>query len=163
MQKLSLGLVLTAQGVAFLHGGSDFARTKLGNHNSYNAGDEVNKFDWPRKDEYRNVFDYTRGLIRLRREHPAFRLTTRKQVREVVSFHDGPGPIWLQLDGKAVGDSWSTILVAYNGDPEAKRFVLPDGSWNIAVNHDLAGTEKLGEAAGELLLRPYSMMVLYQD
>ncbi len=163
MQKLSLGIVLTAQGVAFLHGGSDFARTKLGNHNSYNAGDEVNKFDWPRKSEYRDVFDYTRGLIRLRREHPALRLTTRKQVRTLMSFHDGPGPLWYQVDGGAVGDSWSTILVAYNGDPEGKRFVLPEGSWHIVVDHQLAGVEVLAEATGEVLLQPFSMMVLYRD
>ncbi len=163
MHKLSLGIVLTSQGVAFLHGGSDFARTKLGNHNSYNAGDEVNRFDWPRKEAYRDVFDYTRGLIALRREHPAFRLRTRKQVRTHMTFHDEPGPIWFQLDGGAVGDAWSTILVAYNGDPEGKRFVLPAGSWNIVTNHERAGVEVLGEASGEVLLQPFSMMVLYRD
>jgi pullulanase len=163
MQKLSLGIVLTSQGVAFLHGGSDFARTKLGNHNSYNAGDEVNKFDWPRKAEYRDVFDYTRGLIALRREHPAFRLRTRKQVRAHMSFHDGPGPIWYQVDGGAVGDDWSTILVAYNGDAEGKRFVLPEGSWSVVVDHERAGVETIGEASGEVLMRPFSMMVLYRD
>lgn len=163
MHKLSLGIILTAQGVAFLHGGSDFARTKLGNHNSYNAGDEVNKFDWLRKAEYRDVFDFTRGLIRLRREHPAFRMTNHKQVREHMTFHDGPGPIWFQLDSHAAGDDWASILVAYNGDPEAKRFVLPEGRWNIVVDHERAGVEPIGEASVELLLKPYSMMVLYQD
>ncbi len=163
IQKLSLGIVLTSQGVAFLHGGSDFARTKLGNHNSYNAGDEVNRFDWLRKAEYRGVYDYTRGLIRLRREHPVFRLQTRKQVRAHMTFHDGPGPIWFQLDGRAVGDAWSTILVAYNGDPEGKRFVLPEGAWNIVVDHERAGVEALGQASGELLLQPFSMTVLYRD
>jgi pullulanase len=163
MQKLSLGIVLTSQGVAFLHGGSDFARTKLGNHNSYNAGDEVNKFDWPRKAEYRDVFDYTRGLITLRREHPAFRLRTRKQVRTHLSFHDGPGPLWYQIDGSAVGDDWSTVLVAYNGAPETKQLVLPEGSWHIVVDHEHAGVEKIGEASGEIKLPPLSMMVLYRD
>jgi pullulanase len=163
MHKLSLGMVLTAQGVAFLHGGSDFARTKLGNHNSYNAGDEVNKFDWPRKARYRDVFDYTRGLIRLRREHPAFRLTTRKQVREHLTFHEGPGPLWFELNGNAGGDAWSSILVAYNGDAEAKRFVLPEGPWNIVVDHERAGVDVLGQVSGELLLRPFSMTVLYRD
>ncbi len=163
MHKLSLGIVLTSQGVAFLHGGSDFARTKLGNHNSYNAGDEVNKFDWPRKAAYRDVFDYTRGLIQLRREHPAFRLRTRKQVRNHLSFHDEPGPVWYELDGSAVGDSWNTILVVYNGDAEQRSIDLPEGAWNIVVNHEHAGVKKLGEASGELLLPPYSMMVLCRD
>lgn len=163
MHKLSLGIVLTSQGVAFLHGGSEFARTKLGNHNSYNAGDEVNKFDWPRKAAYRDVFDYTRGLVQLRREHPVFRLQTRKQVRNHLSFHDGPGPVWYQLDGSAVGDSWDTILVAYNGEGDEGLIVLPEGTWHIVVDHERAGVEKLGEVSGEIQVPPYSMMVLCRD
>jgi pullulanase len=164
MQKLSLGLVLTAQGVAFLHGGSDFARTKLGNHNSYNAGDEVNKFDWPRKAEYRDVFDYVSGLIKLRREHPAFRMNDRKLIRKHMKFHDGQdGPVWFQLDGAAIGDSWNTILCAYNGEGEERSITLPDGAWRVVVNHERAGTAPIGEASGELKLPPYSMSVLYRD
>jgi pullulanase len=163
IQKLSLGMMLTAQGVAFLHGGSDFARTKLGNHNSYNAGDEVNKFDWPRKAEYRDVFDYTRGLIQLRRAHPAMRMTERKLIRKHMTFHDGHGPIWYELNGTAVGDSWSSIIAVYNGGPESKPFMLPDGTWRIVVNHERAGVEPIGEASGEVELPPYSMMVLYRD
>ncbi len=163
MHKLSLGLVLTSQGIAFLHGGSDFARTKLGNHNSYNAGDEVNKFDWQRKAEYRDVFDYTAGLIAMRKAHPAFRMTDRKQIRQHMDFHDGDGPLWYQLDGEAVGDSWSQIITVYNGEAESQSFTPPEGSWHIAVNHERAGVGSLGEVTGEVQLPPYSMMVLYRD
>ena len=163
IQKLSLGLVLTAQGVPFLHGGSDFCRTKLGNHNSYNAGDEVNRFDWQRKAEYRDVFDYVSGLISLRREHPAFRMAQRKQIRKHMHFHDGPGPVWYQLDGAAVGDSWPTIIAAYNGLVDPHTIELPEGTWKIVVNHELAGVETLGETSGEVELPPHSMMVLYRD
>ena len=163
IQKLSLGLVLTSQGVPFLHGGSDFCRTKLGNHNSYNAGDEVNRFDWGRKAKYRDVFDYTSGLIKLRREHPAFRMTQRKQIRKHMMFNDGDGPIWYQLDGVAVGDPWAAIITAYNGNVDAQSFELPEGSWKIVVNHELAGVEPIGEVSGQIELPPYSMMVLYRD
>ncbi|MFM7807132.1 MAG: type I pullulanase, partial [Planctomycetota bacterium] len=60
MQKLALGMVLTSQGMPFLHGASDFACTKGGNHNSYDAGDQVNRFDWDRKAAYADVHDYAR-------------------------------------------------------------------------------------------------------
>ena len=163
MHKLSLGLVLMSQGVSFLHGGSEFCRTKLGNHNSYNAGDEVNKFDWQRKEEFKDVFDYTSGLIRLRLQHPALRLQTRKQVREHMKFHDGPGPIWFVLDGAAVGDTWAKVLVVFNGEPEDRYIALPDGEWTLVVNHEKAGTEPLSTESGDLWLRPYSMKVLHQD
>ena len=163
MQKLALGMVLTAQGVPFLHGGSDFCRTKLGNHNSYDAGDEVNQFDWPRKAAYRDVFDYVRGMIALREAHPAFRMTERKQVRQFMDFHDGEGPLWFQLDGEALGDSWSSIIVVYNGESQARVFHAPERPWQMAADHERAGTESLGEVAGEVELPPYSMMVLYQE
>ena len=88
MQKLALGIVLTSQGIAFLHGGCDFCRTKGGNHNSYNAGDAVNRFDWQRKREYDEVFDFVSGLVRLRREHPAFRMDDDAEVRAHLRFLD---------------------------------------------------------------------------
>lgn len=163
IQKLSLGLVVTAQGVPFLHGGSDFCRTKLGNHNSYDAGDEVNQFDWPRKAAYRDVFDYVKGLIALRKAHPAFRMSERKQVRADMTFHDGDGPLWFELDGKALGDDWSRIIVAYNGDTEARTLHVPEGVWRVAVDAEHAGVEPIGEVTGEVGLPPYSMMVLYQE
>ena len=44
MQKQANAIILTAQGVPFLHAGVEMMRTKDGDHNSYNASDEVNQF-----------------------------------------------------------------------------------------------------------------------
>ena len=164
MHKLSLGLVLTSQGIPFLHGGSDLARTKGGHHNSYNQGDDVNAFGWDRKEAYREVFEYTAGLVALRRAHPAFRLTTEAQVREHLNFFDQDdmpeGVIAYTLDGKAVGDPWDTIFVAFNGSPEARTVALPSGEWKVVVNAERAGNETLGTAKGEVALPPFSMTVM---
>ncbi|MEM6314306.1 MAG: pullulanase, partial [Planctomycetota bacterium] len=162
MQKLALGVVLTSQGMPFLHGGSDFARTKGGEHNSYNKGDAVNAFDWPRKAEYRDVFDYVAGLIELRRAHPAFRLRTAEQVRahhRIIA--EGPAVAFV-LDGAAVGDTWNQIVVCYNGEPTEHSVELPPGTWTQVVNAETAGTNPLGEVEGWVTLPPYSMAVLKQ-
>ena len=46
-------LPFTSQGVPFLHGGEEVARTKFGNGNSYNAPDSINETDWsPKKRNY---------------------------------------------------------------------------------------------------------------
>lgn len=165
MQKLAHGIVLTSQGIAFIHGGADFARTKGGEHNSYNAGDGVNKFDWDRKREYRDVHDYITGLIALRKAHPAFRMSDAKQVRANLRFMDNApaGVIAYQLNGAAVGDAWDRILVAYNGEPVAATLPLPAGAWGVVVNDRAAGNRVLGEARGRIELLPYSMWVAYQD
>ncbi len=163
MQKLALGIVLTSQGVAFLHGGSDFARTKGGEHNSYNLGDAVNKFDWQRKAEYHDVFEYVAGLVALRRSHPAFRMHDDALVRDHVEFLRTDDVVAYTIDGDAVGDEWSQVYVAYNGQGRERRVELPVGTWSVAVDAKRAGTAALGEAEDELRLPPYSMAVLFRD
>ncbi|MEL7089944.1 MAG: alpha-1,6-glucosidase domain-containing protein, partial [Planctomycetota bacterium] len=144
----------------------DLARTKGGHHNSYNQGDAVNAFGWDRKAEYRDVFDYTAGLIALRRAHPVFRMTTAAQVRKHLGFVDQDdlpeGVIAYTLDGRAVGDDWDTIFVAYNGGPDARTVDLPSGAWSIVVNAERAGHETLGTARGDVTLPPYSMTVMHR-
>ncbi|BBM87964.1 pullulanase-type alpha-1,6-glucosidase [Candidatus Uabimicrobium amorphum] len=45
MQNLGLSLVLLGQGIPFIHAGSEIARSKSGDGDSYNSGDWFNKLD----------------------------------------------------------------------------------------------------------------------
>lgn len=162
MQKLALGIVLTSQGVAFLHGGCEFARTKGGNHNSFNAGDDVNLFDWERKRAYDDVFDFVAGLVALRRAHPAFRMADDADVRRAIAFLPSERPIAFTIDGGVAKDTWSRILVAYNDEPSEATFDLPRGQWNVVVDATKAGTATLRTVDGRVTLPPYSMLVAWQ-
>lgn len=84
--KLLLASVLLSQGIAFLHSGQEFCRTKGLRHNTYNANDEINKLNYERKDEYKDVVDFTRALIRLRKEYPMFMYATYDEIAKHVSF-----------------------------------------------------------------------------
>jgi len=164
MHKLAHGIVLTSQGIAFIHGGADFARTKAGHHNSYNAGDAVNQFDWGRKAQYAQVHAYIAGLIGLRRAHPAFRLRTARGVERALAWRDAPaGVVAYTLDGRRVGDTWSQVFVAYNGQPDAQRVTLPDGGWAVVVDANTAGTDTLRVASGAVELPGYSLVVAHRE
>ena len=163
MQKLAMGVVLTSQGIPLLHGGCDFARTKGGNRDSYNAGDAVNAFDWGRKAQYRDVHDYVRGLVALRRAHPAFRMADDAQVRAALRFFGEVKPVIFTLDGRAAGDAWGTILVAYNGEAESQSIPLPQpGDWNVVVDDRRAGVDTIGRANGVHVMPPRSMVVMWK-
>ena len=43
--------------------------------NSYNTGDAVNAIDWDRTTQYADSVDYVKGLIKLRKQINALRLT----------------------------------------------------------------------------------------
>jgi len=163
MQKLSLGIVLTSQGVPFLHGGSDFCRTKGGNHNSYSAGDGVNNFDWWRKSQYLDVFHYVAALVQLRRDHPAFRMPTADEVRASLSFLPADGLVAFTLDGTKAADDWDAILVAYNGEPGPQHLDLPEGTWTLVVDAENAGQTPIGQVRGRVSLPGYSLIVAHRE
>ncbi len=161
MQRLALGIVLTSQGIPFLHGGSEFARTKHGEHNTYNAGDDVNHFDWSRKEVYRDVFDFTAGLVALRRAHPALRMGETIDVRNALVFLDAGRAVAFTLDGRRSNDSWPRMLVAYNDEPTPLTLQLPSGEWEIVVENERAGTDTIRRASASITLEPYSMIVAH--
>ena len=161
MQKLAQGAVILSQGIPFLHGGCDFARTKNGNHNSYNAGDEINQFDWELKQKYLDVHNYLRGLIALRKSEPAMRLAKREQVREQMRFLDPQrdGVIVYSLDSVLSDGSVQTLVVALNGNAVATSITLPAGEWSVLVDDVDAGTKALRVLSGEVQLPAFSIFV----
>ncbi|MEE0725852.1 MAG: type I pullulanase, partial [Clostridium saudiense] len=81
MNKLIAGIILTSQGISFVHAGEEMARTKEDEEgklveNSFESSDKVNKIYWDRKVKYKDLFEYYKGLISLRKEYKAFRMNT---------------------------------------------------------------------------------------
>ncbi|NRB53442.1 MAG: type I pullulanase [Saprospiraceae bacterium] len=165
MHKLAGAIVLTAQGVSFLHAGVEMIRTKGGEENSYKSSDEVNRIDWARKGQYPGVLDYFKGLIALRKGHPAFRMTSTEMVQQYLEFLEvsDNNLIAYQLKDNANGDEWTNILVVYNGNAEYKTLDIPTGNWKVVLDGERMNEEGLGTiAASQLTVPGRSAMVLAQ-
>ena len=164
MDQLVQAIVLTSQGVPFIQGGDEFLRTKGGNDNSYNAGDAVNQFVWERKSQHSDVFNYYAGLIHLRNNHPAFRMSLADDVRKHLTFLSSPdNTIAFQLTGHANGDAWSNIIVIYNPTKANAVVTLPEGSWTIVGTQGHVGETALGQAAGTVVVPGIACEILYQS
>ncbi len=145
MDKLAAAIVLTSQGVSFLHSGAEMLRTKNGIANSFNKPDSINQIDWSRKTTYKSVFDYYKGLIALRKAHPAFRMPSSKMISQNLEFlKTEPGVIAYRISNNANGDGWKNILVVLNGNTGEKNVVLPAGTWTLAVDGNTVGLKGLG-------------------
>ena len=150
MNKLSALLVLTSQGIPFFQAGEEFARSKGGNDNSYNAPDSVNRIDWDNKTEYFGLFEYYKGLIELRKSHPAFRFRTADEIAENIYFIDTEAQLLAYaLDGESVGDR--SFVVAVNVDNKERKLTLPGEGWSVLVNGDKAGLNELSRIEGDVL------------
>ncbi len=66
--------------------GEELLRDKKGVHNSYNSPDSINQLPWENLQKYPQVMAYYKGLIALRKAHPAFRLGDADLVRKHLEF-----------------------------------------------------------------------------
>jgi pullulanase len=162
MDKLANAVVLTSQGVSFLHAGSEMLRTKNEEHNSYNLPDSINQIDWRWKVKHRGVMDYYKNLIRLRKAHPAFRMTSGNELRNHLNFKRvEKGLISYEINDHANSDVWKNILVIYNAREQAVSYEL-EGTWEIAVNGDRFDLENGAEVKNSVEVAAISMSVLFQ-
>lgn len=161
MYKLALSIVLTSQGISFLHAGSEFLRTKHGNENSYNAGDSINAIDWDLKTRNQDVVEYIKALIALRKSHPAFRLVSGKQVAELIHFlPTEPGTVAFTIDGSAAGDNWRKILVVYNSNPNVSIINVKEPGWQ---HHPLPGQIAMDSSGGELKFASRACTIYFME
>jgi len=163
MHKLALTMVLTSQGVPFLHAGSDFLRTKYGVENSFASPDSINQIDWSRKAEYIDVYHYVQELIKLRKAHPAFRMRTAADIQANLRFLPTEDPLLVAytLDGAATGDDWSRILVIFNGADQAQTFELPENDWQSIVEDGQVSAIGLRKySGGKTEVAPNSALIL---
>lgn len=165
MDKLAAGILLTAQGVPFIHAGDEFLRSKNFDANSYKNNDpRVNPIDWALKAKHEDVFNFYRGMIALRRAHPAFRMADRAMVDRSVHFlRNVPANVVAYvIADHANGDSWRNILVVYNGSRQAHELEVA-GGWAIVANDKQAGTETLESTSNKIRVEPCSLVIAHND
>jgi pullulanase len=114
----------------------EILRTKNGVENSYNSSDEINQIDWNRKTEYLSVYNYYKGIIALRKNHPAFRMMSTTQIQEHLEFIDteDENVITYRLKDNANGDEWKEILVVFNGSNLNKTTTIPKNNYILVAD-----------------------------
>jgi len=65
--KNYFALLLLSNGVPMIVAGDEFANTQHGNNNPYNQDNETSWLDWDRLTSNRELFDFTKGMIALRK------------------------------------------------------------------------------------------------
>ncbi|MGD9928675.1 MAG: type I pullulanase [Mangrovibacterium sp.] len=164
MHKLAVALVLTSQGIPFLHAGVEFCRTKFGNHNSYKSPDKINQLDWSRKMEYQDVFTYVKKLIEFRKSFPCFRLRSASDVHRHLKFSPvyQIGIVSYSLEGVFNDYDWQRMQLIFNARETEVEVELPqNGRWTVLCVEDqidMQGIRRL--ETNTVMVPPVSMMIL---
>ncbi|NLI75014.1 MAG: hypothetical protein GX442_01070 [Candidatus Riflebacteria bacterium] len=158
--------VLLSPGIPMLAQGQEMLRSKRGNHNSYNAGDEVNTVDYGLREKNAAAFRFYADLIAFRRSEAgrilreAGSATCRTAERIDGSKPGAVGLYWKPTGSpEAGGDAPSPLLVLFNAESHAHatfHVKLPPGLWLRAIGdhrrfgpQDFSRREMLVTAADE--------------
>jgi pullulanase len=165
MQKLSGGILAVSQGIMLIHSGVEFLRSKQGNHNSYNAGDEINAVRWDLKKQNHEVFEFYKGVVAIRRQHPLFRLRTAEEVRQrvqILSEVPAPEAIAFAVSGDGLeGETWQRAVVLIN--PTNRPLTFSDfgaETYTIYAHDGVANPAGMGHASGEVDVPARSITIL---
>ena len=165
MAKLAHFGVFTSQGVPFIFCGEEMYRSKRGEKNTFNMPDEYNAIDWALKSQYGDLVEYCKGLIAMRKEHPAFSLGTADAVREHLKFIecDNEAAVGFVLDNLEGIDSAKRIVVLMNGSREGVEFDIPAGSYKWISDGEFVHAKGIGVFncdSGKLSVAPISGVIL---
>ena len=145
MNKLIAGIILTSQGISFVHAGEEMARTKEDEEgklveNSFESSDKVNKIYWDRKVKYKDLFEYYKGLISLRKEYKAFRMNTNEEIKENIHFlkkgvnFSENNLVAYIIDAKNIDIKCEKIAVIINANNKDVDVELEESNWHVMVD-----------------------------
>ena len=166
LDKLAQTVVLTSQGVPFIYAGEELMRDKKGMANTYNAPDSVNAIDWRLKTVNGDLFMYYKGLIDLRKSHPAFRMGDADMIRERLEFlpTEGNCLVAFRLSEHANGDEWENIIVAFNARTTPAKLTVPPGKYTVVCQDGKIDTRGLGMHIGtEVTVPARSALIMYKN
>ncbi len=162
LDLLAQTAVFTSQGVPFMLSGEEMMRDKKGVHNSFESPDEINHLDWNNLDRYPQVFDYYKGLIALRKHHPAFRLGDASKVRQSLEFlPTQPCMVAFRLKDHAGSDAWGDIIVVLNGGRERRTIQVDDATYTVVCENGKIDEQGLRTVSGSSIeVAPQGAMIL---
>ncbi len=163
LNMLCQAIVLTSQGIPFLHAGEEILRSKNGVENSFESPDEINQIRWSNKETYGDLFQFYKGMVQLRKAHPAFRMGNADLVAKHLKFIEIPHDniIAYLLNDHANGDSWNRILVIFNGNKVGKSIAIPEGKWKIISQEGRVNEQGMGTVSDNRVnLHGRSAMIL---
>ena len=140
LQSYVHAAIFLSQGISFIQGGEEIGRDrqaasgKEAHHNAYNTGcfvngKCVNDYLWDQKNDtdegFAKVSDYLSEIIKIRKEHPAFRLTSNEEILDRVKVVTPKNRVWTEEDKKKMvilhingegieGETWKDIYVFLN-------------------------------------------------
>ena len=172
MSKLAAAILLTSQGIPFIHSGEEILRSKKNKYgirikNSYISPDHVNKFRWTRKKKYLDVFKYYKDLIQLRKKHKIFRMDSAKDINENIRFLElgtnfyESNVVGYIAEGSGANDELGKIAVIFNGNNHKVEVKLDHDRFIVILNDNEINDNGIYKIDSSIInVKPISALII---
>lgn len=153
--RLAAAVVFFSQGIPFMQAGQEFLRSKPNGsggyvHDSYRSPDSVNSLKWDNITLERDMVEYYRGLIAIRKHFPQFRMRSAEDIRKRIRFED-------ISDGAFVMRCDSLVLVVNASEKSAEY--RAEGWTAVYADSRRASVQPLYYTDGTLCAAPVSVVL----
>jgi glycogen operon protein len=137
-ERVGFAFMMLSAGTPLMTGGDEYLRSLRCNNNAYNVDSIANWLNYSWSSDQSNFKAFVQAMIAFRKAHAALRpltfystaqlswWTPAGTTADATYFNSGSNhAIAYQLYGAALGDSYSSIYVGYNGWSGNVNFILP--------------------------------------
>lgn len=169
LNKLAALFLFTSRGITMISEGQEFARSKvipsnipeedphkgMIDHNSYEKDNETNYINYNHANINKDLFNYYKGLIELRKTYNSFRRADYDEIT-FIDFKNNPFAL-----GYSVKYKDEEFVVLLNADTKSNlESKLPEGDWDVFVDENTAGIKTLKTLQKKVTINSSTGMVL---
>lgn len=81
----ALCMLMFSQGTPLIYMGDEFGNSQNGNNNPYCQDNEISWLNWKNKEQNKELFEFVKGLITLRKNHPILHKATELRLMDYIS------------------------------------------------------------------------------
>lgn len=156
--RLAAAICFTCQGRLFLLSGEEFGRTKEGEGDTYCSPISLNRLDWERAWQNRELAEYYQGLFALRKTLPALcdkSIEARDRILQSKILRSGC--VQALLDN--TGGNYRQLMLVYNASHTPQSISLADG-WFLLADGENSFLWREEHPVSQLEVSPVSAMIL---
>ena len=159
LNKMAAAVYMTCQGTLFFLSGEEFARTKDGLDNTFNAPISLNCLKWEQAWQNHELVHYYQGLIALRKKISGLCDKSEDSDKKITDIWKEKQIVGFNVNNDE-GCLWSQVKVIYNASKKAFLCDL-DGNWELLCDgNDSWCFEKEIHVDGQVEVSAQSVVIL---